>query len=254
MQEIQSTQNPVVKAARALHQAKFRAQENAFLVEGEKLCLEALKEGLQIRQLFVQKGFEESEQAARLVQVAQQSFVLSAAALESLCETKTPQPFALVAQLLGEQPLRFPVVALDGVQDPGNLGTIFRTADAAGFSVLLGPGCADPFAPKTVRSTMGSLFRVPFEKTGDLPARLQTLRNEGVRIAATTLDGESFFGRAPLGQRCVLLIGAEGKGISEGALALCTDRYTLPMRGGAESLNAAVAAAIMMYDIFRELS
>ncbi len=146
------------------------------------------------------------------------------------------------------------IVALDGVQDPGNLGAVWRTADAAGFQALIaGPGCADPLSPKAQRAAMGSGFRIPFARTDDLPGALAELEGRGYAVVAAALDGAPFYDRPPLGDRFVLVIGSEAHGVSRPVLARATLTLKLPMRGGAQSLNAAVAAGIMMYELCRGL-
>ena len=141
-------------------------------------------------------------------------------------------------------------VVLDGVQDPGNVGTVLRTLDAAGFDgCILTPGCADPFGPKALRATMGSVFRVPVCSVWNTVETVQALNARGYATLAAALDGENFYRRAPLPARLCVLIGNEGAGLTKQAQDACTHRFRLPMRGGAESLNAAVAAAAMMYDL-----
>ena len=130
------------------------------------------------------------------------------------------------------------------------MGTILRTLDAAGFDgCILTPGCADPFAPKTMRATMGSLFRVPmtFVENGAEAARW--LRTNGWAVIGAELRGQPFYQRGTRPDKLCVLIGNEGAGLTEEILAQCSFRYKLPMRGGAESLNAGIAAAVMMYDL-----
>ena len=141
-------------------------------------------------------------------------------------------------------------MALDGTQDPGNVGTIWRTADAAGFQGLLfGAGCADPLSPKVQRSAMGSGFRVPYMTAGDLPGALADLRARGWRVIASDLHGQDFYSHPDPGEKYVLVIGSEAHGISDATRRAADLLLKLPMRGGAESLNAAVAAGIMMYEL-----
>ena len=145
-------------------------------------------------------------------------------------------------------------MALDGVQDPGNLGTIWRTADAAGFQALVaGPGCAEALSPKVQRAAMGSGFRVPLAKVDDLAAWLSALAKSGYAVVATSLDGEPFYERAKLPDKFALVIGSEARGISPEVSNSATVSLKLPMRGGAQSLNASVAAGIMMYELCRNL-
>lgn len=166
----------------------------------------------------------------------------------AVSDTKTPQGAVAVFSLpvFPEAPGE-KILALDAVQDPGNVGTIWRTADAAGFSALyLGEGSADPYSPKVQRSAMGSAFRVPV-KMGGLAGMLAALKKEGYQVVAGALDGVDFAARPALGRRLVIVIGNEARGVSPEALALADVKLRLPMRGGAESLNAAVAAGILMY-------
>ncbi len=158
---------------------------------------------------------------------------------------------AIPSMSIDDAPAR--IVALDGVQDPGNVGTIWRTADAAGFSgLLLGPGCADPLSPKVQRAAMGSGFRVPYMLADDLPAALMALKARGWTALASDLNGADFYRRPDPGARFVLVIGNEARGISAATREAASALVKLPMRGGAESLNAAVAAGIMMYELMRE--
>ena len=138
------------------------------------------------------------------------------------------------------------LVALDGEQDPGNVGTIWRTCDAAAFDgLLLSNSCPDEFSPKVLRASMGAAFRVPALRV-DLEQALGELRGQGCAVVSSQLDGAPFFEGLPGGD-VALVIGNEARGVSEGVRALATHRLKLPMPGRAESLNAAVAAGIMMY-------
>ena len=184
-----------------------------------------------------------------------ETVLLPAHVLAAVCDTKTPQGIAAVVRVHHTARLGKRLVALDGVQDPGNVGTILRTADAAGFDgVLLSEQCADVFSPKVLRATMGSVFRMPMLLTAALPQELTRLAGEGYSILSSQLDGTPFYERQGVAEWFVLVIGNEGNGVSPAVQATATHRLRLPMRGGAESLNAAVAAGIMMYELTRELA
>lgn len=247
---IESTQNAVAKAMRALSLAKERKESGLFLVEGEKLCGEALGEGLEIDTLFVLEGREEL--ARPFEGRAKSMYSVKQKVLDSVCDTKTPQPIVLSAKMQAEREVTLPAVALDGIQDPGNLGTILRTCDAAGFSAILGEGCADVYSPKAVRGAMGSTFRVPVQRSGDLAGLLKQYRAQGTAVIVSALEGSDFFGRQPLMPGVILVVGSEGKGVSQPVFDAATHVFSLPMKGGNESLNASVAAAIMVYDLYRE--
>ena len=213
---------------------------------------EALGCGLKLRELAAEESHADF---AREVCGNARGFIVTRSLLETICDTRTPQGVCAAFELpepvaLEQLPER--VVALDGVQDPGNLGTIWRTADAAGFqALLLGAGGADPLSPKVQRAAMGSGFRVPFCHAPELAEALITLRKRGYRVFASDLSGADFYARPDAGEKFVLVIGNEARGISDAVREAADCRVKLPMRGGAESLNAAVAAGIMMYELMR---
>lgn len=250
MREITSSQNSVVKGMRALKEARVRAQQGRMLVEGEKMIREAVSCGLTPFETLIdaQKREKFASLAAWLAGKGAEVYFAPERLIGAVSDTKTPQGAVAVFSLpvFPEAPGE-KVLALDAVQDPGNVGTIWRTADAAGFSALyLGEGSADPYSPKVQRSAMGSAFRVPV-KMGGLAGMLAALKKEGYQVVAGALDGVDFAARPALGRRLVIVIGNEARGVSPEALALADVKLRLPMRGGAESLNAAVAAGILMY-------
>ena len=145
------------------------------------------------------------------------------------------------------------LLLLEDVQDPGNVGTILRTAEAAGVSgVFLSGKCADLFQPKVIRATMGSVFRVPFRVEQDICGTVAWLQEKGVRLYAAALEGsESFFCNSYT-EPCAFLIGNEGNGLSAELLQTADQRVRIPMSGRVESLNAAVAAAVFLYEAKRQ--
>ena len=252
MQTITSMQNPQVVLWRSLKTRSARQEAGLFLVERVKMVGEALSLPHRLTSLLVDleraADFEEwTAQAACPV------YAVSAHILSAVCDTKTPQGIAALIELPNPPALAslgLLVIAMDGVQDPGNVGTILRTADAAGFSgAILSTACADPYSPKCLRATMGSIFRMPLIVCSDLPEALSSLKSEGYALLSSELGGTPFYERSrEKGPQC-LIIGSEGNGVSPQVSALATHRLALPMRGGAESLNAAIAAGIMMYDM-----
>ena len=251
MDKITSAKNPRGQRLRDLKSARVRREEKRILVEGEVMIREALSCGLRLEDAAADEGCAAfaRELEARGLPVMQ----VNRSLLESICETRTPQ--GVCAAFEAPRPLAVTelperIVALDGVQDPGNVGTIWRTADAAGFqALLLGAGSADALSPKVLRAAMGSGFRIPFSQAAPLTDALRALSDRGYTIIASDLSGEDFYSRSDPGSKMVLVIGNEARGISD-AVRQCADmRVKLPMRGGAESLNAAIAAAILMYDL-----
>ena len=256
MDRITSAKNPAARLLRSLRDRKGREDEGMFLVEGEKLIAEALDCGLGIGELLADEDHIAAAEA--FAARGARAHLAPRSLLESVCDTRTPQGICAAFTLPEPVPFdRLPdrIVALDGTQDPGNVGTIWRTADAAGFQgVLFGGGCADPLSPKVQRAAMGSGFRVPFAQADDLPAALAALSARGYAIIASDLRGHDFYARPDPGSRFALVIGNEARGISDATRAAATMLVKLPMRGGAESLNAAVAAGIMMYELMRTQS
>ena len=251
MQTITSMQNPKVILWRSLKTRTARQEAGLYLVEGVKMVEEALVLGL-LRTLLL-----DMERASDFETIASKSaceaFAVSPHILAAVCDTKTPQGIAALIDLPAppaRNELGPLIVALDGVQDPGNVGTILRTADAAGFTgAILSEECADLYSPKCLRATMGSIFRLKALVSAGLSQSLNGLKDSGYSLLSGELAGTPFYSRGALGDHLCLVIGSEGKGVSKEVSDICTHRLTLPMRGGAESLNAAVAAGIMMYDL-----
>ena len=250
MKFVTSTQNPAVRALRELGQAKARAQRGLFLAEGVKLCAEALRDA-QVETVLCDEA--RAGEFSTLLAACGDVLLAPAHIVASACQTQTPQGIVASVRMPAPLALAEPpaaLLALDGVQDPGNVGTMLRTAEAAGFGgALLSESCADAFAPKTVRATMGSIYRLPIRR-GSLAAALETLREKGYAVIVGELGGEPFYPAVrALDGPLVLVVGSEGRGVCDAVRALATLRVALPMRGRAESLNAAVAAGIMMYGL-----
>lgn len=255
MNTITSTKNPLIQTAKGLQSKAARDASGLFLCEGEHMVAEALRAAPQsVAALFVDDT--QAERFAPLLMQAPASaatYAVPPHVLAALSQVKTPQGVAAMVQtppMAALAALGPRVVLLEAVQDPGNVGTILRTADAAGFTgCILTDGCADPLNPKALRATMGSVFRVPLHWAADAPAAARALAAQGYAVVAAALNGDDFYARPPLPPRVCLLVGNEGAGLSDAAKAAATHMYRLPMRGGAESLNAAVAAAVFMYEI-----
>lgn len=248
MDILTSLKNPKVREWRSLKEKKAREEQKAFLVEGVRMVREALSSSFDIKVLLLRDDYHPEFDLPSGVPV----YVLPAHVFQSVTDTKTPQGIAAVLSLKTQEAVGPHLLALDGVQDPGNVGTIIRTADAAGFNgIIFSPDCADLYSPKVLRSTMGSIFRLGFSFPAFLPDMLNVLKKERYSVISSQLDGDPFYDRQNISSRFVLVIGNEGNGISDPVKAIATHRLRLPMRGGAESLNAAVAAGIMMYDLMR---
>ncbi|MBQ4618265.1 MAG: RNA methyltransferase [Clostridia bacterium] len=251
MEKITSTQNPVIRSLKALKDAKERTKTGLFLVEGEVMIREALKCGLTPKDALFEN---ESPLMSALTKAGANVHLCSRGALEAATDTKTPQGSVCAFTMPRKTSLpdnAMKIVALDAVQDPGNVGTIWRTADAAGFdAVIFGEGCADAYSPKVQRAAMGSGFRVPAVHM-NLKETLPLYTLNGASLIVSALDGSDLYARAPIpgDKPMILVIGNEAKGVSKEVQSLSNVRLKIPMRGGAESLNAAVAAGILMYEL-----
>lgn len=248
--------NPTVKAWRALNKQKQeRERAGVFLAEGEHMAQEAFGAGAAQALIVEDARMARYGALVALFNAAdKQVYIVSPKVMEALCEAKTPQGVVALCA-----PCALPsgagarlVVALDAVQDPGNVGTVVRTLDAiGGCSLLMSRECADAFSPKALRASMGGIFRVPVKAVDALAPALNELKAAGYPVYAGALDGSPYYQRALDAQKVCLVIGNEGAGISASVLQCATHRFKLPMQGGAESLNAAVACAIMAYDLVR---
>ena len=248
MEHLSSLKNPKIQTWKSLKDRKGRKETGCFLVEGRKMVEEALASSFPVEAVLVD--------AARVNDFALPGeipvYTMPDHVLAAVCDTRTPQGIAAVVRMTDNAHLGEKLVAMDGVQDPGNVGTIIRTADAAGMEgVVLSSQCADVFSPKVLRATMGSIFRMGIRVTEDMPAAMTELVQAGYSVISSQLDGEPFYERSPVGEKFCLVIGSEGNGVTTEVQATATHRVKLPMRGGAESLNAAVAAGIMMYELMR---
>lgn len=253
---ITSTSNPQIKNLQQLRKkAKLRDEQGVFLAEGVKMYLEAPPES--IRKVYVSKSLYDERGAAFCG--GHDAEILDDRVFAAASDTKTPQGvICLVEQrrcrleelLSSEHPF---LMVLENIQDPGNLGTILRTAEGAGADgVILSRDCVDIYNPKTIRSTMGSVYRVPFLYADSLPDILARLKERGIRTYAAHLQGKAFYDQEDYRQGTAFLIGNEGNGLTDSLSRLADEKILLPMHGKLESLNAAVAASILMYEVSRQ--
>ena len=249
---ITSAQNRQIKEIQALNaRHKERARTGLFTAEGVKLFTETPRNLLE--RVFVSASFVAANPAL-LREVPYET--VEDTLFSRICDTKTPQGILSVVRqpayqredLLGNgAPF---LLVLEDLQDPGNVGTILRTAEGAGVTgILLTGGCADLFAPKTIRSTMGSVFRVPFLYEDDPADTMDWLAENRIKTYAAHLSGSCSYRAPSYLDGCAFLIGNEGNGLSDYLTQRCDVRIRIPMEGKLESLNAAVASAILMYTV-----
>lgn len=249
MKYIESSKNPKVKQWKKLLSKKDRDKTGKFIIEGFHLVEEALKEENLVSEVIVQEnielpmGFQLND--VDVVYVAQE-------VMKSISDTEAPQGIAAVCDqqmynidnIPGRQYL-----LIDAVQDPGNLGTMIRTADAAGIdAVVLGEGCADPYNPKVIRSTQGSLFHIPVLKA-DLGDFISLIKHSGIPVFGTSLENAEPYDKTSGHKKFALLVGNEGKGVHQDLLQMTDKNLYIPIYGRSESLNVAVAAGILLYHL-----
>ncbi|MDR0405319.1 MAG: RNA methyltransferase [Clostridiales bacterium] len=252
MKYITSSENGRYKELKKLSARSYRrAEAGLFLAEGERIAADALECGA-AEYFVIDEGYGEADAAA--LEARAEVYRFSDKLFHAVSDTKTTQGIIAVCRVRtdgadGIDHLRGLLVICDGVSDPGNLGTILRTAECAGAAgVLLLDGCADRYNPKSVRATMGSIFRVPVYLC-EVGALARLTAHE---IIAAALDNAEPLYDTRFGENTAILIGSEARGVSKEAAAYAARRVTIPMRGGAESLNAAVAAGLMMYEVRRQ--
>lgn len=246
LKRIESAKNQKVKDWKKLHTKKERTKTNTFLIEGEHLVEEALKTPGNVKEIMV---MEEADLPAGL-DVSVSCYILSAEAFSAITETETPQAVAAVCQMPEQGPFQYEKLLLaDAVQDPGNLGTIIRTADAAGIdAVVVGHGTVDPYNAKTLRSAQGSHFHIPIIKA-ELSGLIEELKEKQIPVYGTALQNAVPFREAKPSRSFALLIGNEGSGVDPDLLGRTDKNLYVPIYGKAESLNVAAAAAVLLYHL-----
>ncbi|MGV3486965.1 MAG: TrmH family RNA methyltransferase [Tuberibacillus sp.] len=246
MKSIQSSQNPSYKEWKKLLKRKGREKAGLYLVEGPHLVSEALKETGMVSALILDENFE-----SEAFQVDFPVFQLTEPLFRELCATETPQGVIAVCKMpktqIPEEAKR--LLLIDAVQDPGNLGTLIRTADAAGMDgIILGTGTVDPYNDKVLRSAQGSHFHIPIVQQS-LKEVIFELKEKNIPIVGTALNGKVLGSDSDIqgSEAFALIVGNEGEGVRPEVLQMTDINIKIPMYGRAESLNVAVAAGILMY-------
>lgn len=270
--EITSLSNPHIKNIKALqNKAAIRKKEGLFVVEGLKMFVEApiniiksvyvsenLLEDLANNKGFTEKLRQEALQKLKTVQYTK----IGNDVLKSISDTVTPQGIFVICKSfeysldkLVEKSKKQIFLVLDEIKDPGNMGTIIRTAEGAGVTaVIMNSRCVDIFNPKVTRATMGSIFRVPFIIEETLTNSINFLKEKGVVTYAAHLNGKEYFNEENFNESVGIFIGNEAKGLSTSVAELADKYIKIPMEGQVESLNASVAAAILMYEAKRKIT
>lgn len=257
MDIIHNKENGVIKEAKKLKEKKYRIQKNKFMIEGFRFCEEALLSNFDVEEIFISKDSEDKWKSFGIESKLQKNtkvFWVTDSILKSLSSTETPQGIVGVINRKNVDNVdkRGFYVLVDKVQDPGNLGTIIRTAHAAGaLGVILTKGTVDVYNEKTLRSTMGSIFHVPII-VDEENKNLNELKKKGFKLIVSSLDAEKNFFQAELKDKIIIAVGNEGNGVSNEIFDLADIKVKIPMPGGAESLNVSIAASIMMFEAVRQ--
>lgn len=248
---ISSRKNPAVTLYRELDRdRKARDRENAFNIEGVRLCEEAVKAGLTIIQAFItETALRKYPDTADKLHEVCEPVIITDDLGSYISDTKTPQGMFITAKKLDKKENSCTIyngryILLDGLQDTGNIGTIIRTCDALGTNgIILSPDCADVYSPKVVRGAMGSLFRLPI-MISELPPVISEMKKNGCDVYAAALDKNAeSIDNVRFPQNCAVIIGNEGNGVSREVIEAAGKSIYIPIEN-AESLNAAIAAAI----------
>lgn len=263
---ITSTSNDRVrKVVSLMEKSKARREEDAFIIEGMKMLREAPV--LQVREVYVTERFlDKASEDDKEILWRYGAESVSDEVMKKMAATQTPQGvLAVVSQYhytedeviegynkddQGAKPL---MLILENIQDPGNVGTMFRSGEGAGVTgIILSKGSADVYNPKVIRSTMGSIFRMPFIYVEDIPAMLGRLKEKGVHTYAAHLKGKNNYDAFDYTQPTAFLIGNEGNGLTDATAAAAETYVLIPMKGEVESMNAATSSAILTFEASRQ--
>lgn len=255
MEPLSPRNSRVQEVRRLARQGRHRADRRAFVVEGHKLVLEAARAGL-VEEVFVSESME-PDRLGELEELGLAPALVSDSAVEAMATTVTPQPVVAVATIPPETALDAlsatgHVIVLDSVGDPGNAGTILRSAEASGAAgVVFGSGSVDPYGPKVVRASAGAVFRVPVCRGVDLADAIETLRLAGRRSYGTSADAGASYDEVDLTDATIVM-GSEAHGMGDDIRAEVDAVVAIPQAGSGESLNVAMAATVLGFEAARQ--
>lgn len=260
MQQLSSRDNPRVKhAVKLLKSSSYRKKNGQFIAEGLRLCRDAARSGIDIDVLFLTEDAlrKHPQDCAGLERSAGETYLVTDRVFSEMSDTRTPQGVLCVLKTL-DKTTEFDTIknggkflALDNVQDPSNLGTVLRSAEAFGVTgVILSSDCCDIFNPKVVRGSMGAVFRLPFLICPTIASFLSD--HPELHSYAAVVSGDARrVGEFSFETPCVTVVGNEGNGVKEETVSACEKRITIPMSGKAESLNASTAASILIWEMIK---
>ena len=259
MQLITSKDNEIVKNIKKLKEKKYRDEKKEYIIEGIKLIEEAITENAKIKMIIVCEECLKNEAIEQklLYQIAKYNCIyVNEKVFTSITDVKNPQGMLAVIEMEnGEEVINYNddvIFVLDGIQDPGNLGTILRTIDSAGLSqVIVSKDTVDAYNPKVVRSTMGAIFRVKVIESQDIIRTMKNIKKHKYEILVTSLEATDNIYDIDYTKK-MIVIGNEANGVSQAVLDIADEKIKIPMLGKTESLNAAVATSIIAYEYVRK--
>lgn len=256
MQVITSKDNENIRKIRKLKEKKYRDLENSYIIEGLKLVKEAISEKIDIQQIVICEENNSEIDKETLYEIAKYNLIyVTRKIFETLTDVKNPQGImAVVKKNKSNLDIDYSeeiILALDNLQDPGNLGTILRTLDSANLKqLIISKNSVDCYNPKVVRSTMGAIFRVNIIEVDNLKQELINAKKNNFKIMVTSLDAKNNIYNTDFSKK-IIVIGNEANGVSKEIQDLADEKVKIPMLGKTESLNASVAASIMIYEYVR---
>lgn len=259
MQIITSKDNELIKHVRKLKDKKYRDEYNEYVVEGIKIVEEAVKENVKIKQIIICNDTTKTYEIPThiMLEIAKYECIYVTDKIFNLITQVTnPQGIMAIIEKNSEKNqidyTQDIILALDDVQDPGNLGTILRTADSIGLNqIVVSKGTADAFNSKVVRSTMGAIFRIKIIETQDLIQTIKEMKKHHFKLMVTSLQTENSIYDINFNKK-IIVIGNEANGVSKEIQDMADEKAKIPMLGRTESLNASVAAGIVMYEYVRQ--
>lgn len=259
MQIISSKDNEIIKQIKKLKDKKYRDIENAYVIEGIKLVKEALQENAKIKQIVLCDDCEKAENISKelMYEIAKHNCIyVTNKIFKYISEVQAPQGIlAVIEKNNANGKIDYSediIVALDDIQDPGNLGTILRTVDSIGLKqILVSKGTADSYNPKVVRSTMGAIFRVKIIECENLEQTLKEIKKHKFKIVVSSLQTDNSVYDIKYNKK-VIVIGNEANGVEKSIQEISDEKIKIPMLGKTESLNASVATGIILYEYVRQ--
>jgi RNA methyltransferase, TrmH family len=262
MEMITSNQNSLIKEVKSLKLKKNREEKRLFFIEGERLVGEAVKEKVEICRVFVSSSYIKditTEKVLKSIEKLEyQVYEISDKLFEEISDTESPQGILAVikmkkymlSDIFNERSF---IIILDSIQDPGNMGTMIRTADASGATgIIYSKGCVDLYNPKVLRGTMGSVFHLPIIYCENLFETIKEIKQNNIKVYAAHLKAESNYFNVDMKNNVAIIIGNEANGISDDISTLSDILVKIPMLGKSESLNASIAASLIMYEVVRQ--